>query len=155
PGVEGAFVEMGVSDLGEVPTDAIAYAARTALDLVTTDVRRIAVVGDGGGGVRRELTRTLDGWDDGAGAAPAHGREADELFAMLTQTEGVPGRSTEVVFESLAIVELRGDDGGLLHAIETGYTDEGAFVVRVGPLVWAYPRAAPPAVLRLAPYRAR
>lgn len=152
PGVERAFVEMGDNDLEEVPTDAIAYAARTALDLVATDVRRVAVVDDKGG---RELTRTLDGWDDGDGASPAHAREVDELFTTLTQTEGVPGRSSEVVFESLAIVELWGDDGGLLHTIETGYTDEGAFVVRVGPLVWAYPRAAPPAVLRLAPYRAR
>ena len=152
PGVDSAFVEMGESDLEEVPTDAIAYAARTAMDLVATDVRRVAVVDDKGG---RELRRTLDGWYDGNGASAANAREVDELFAMLTQTEGVPGRSSEVVFESLAIVELWGDDSGLLHTIESGYTNEGAFVVRVGPLVWAYPRAAPPAVLRLAPYRAR
>ena len=152
PGVEGAYVELGETDLVEIPTDAVAYAARTALDVVASDVRSLLITQDAG---TRSLERTLDGWDGGDGASATTSREVDDLLTLLTQARAVPGRAADVVFESLVAVDLFGDDGGILHTLEAGYSDEGAFVVRVGPLAWAYQRADPPAVLRLPPYRAR
>ncbi len=133
-------------DPAEIPLDPIAYAARNASKEIATNVRTITV---GVGDTERQYTRTLDGFRDPSGADVD--RDAKALLVAMIENQGVPGYADTVALRFTDRVQLLGDDGGLLQEFEAGYTPEGVFALRSGPVVWAYPRATPPALLRFPP----
>ncbi len=148
-GSEGFGVVLTGFDPSAVPTDPLVYTARTAVGPRTrpSDVRTLRIQRDTS---EHTYTRALEEWQPSDASEVVPAGEIDALLSLFTQTNGIPGVAADSEFEALALVTLIGYDDGVLETLEAGVAG-GVFAVRNGPLVWAFPDAVPPRVLRMVP----
>lgn len=134
-------------DPNDLPLNPLFFAARTATDANTTDVQEIRI--DRADGPSYRYERTLEGWRPANPEETLAIGDAEQLLEVMTQTQGAPGRTSEIEFTELGRVTLIGLDGGDLVTLDYGLTESSTLAFRDGVIAWAYPRTDPPRVLRV------